>query len=151
MLKFKKTPLFFMLLFVYSTQTLAIDFELIDQNGKKHQLADYKGKWVVLNYWATWCPPCRKEIPMLIDYNESRDDVEIFGINYEPGIEADKLDSFIDTYFINYPIIPITREMVKKFGQPQGLPMTIFISPQGMVTKKYTGMLNRTFLNRIMK
>lgn len=146
------TLLLWLVLFLgYSSQILAINFELIDVKNKKYQLADYQGKWVVLNYWATWCPPCRKEMPMLVDYNDSRDDVQIFGINYEPGIDLDRLNDFVDTYFINYPTIPSTDAIVKKFGVPSGLPMTIFISPEGIVVRKYTGMLNKSFLDRILK
>ena len=139
------------LFFSYSNLALSIEFELVDHKQIKYQLADYKGKWVVLNYWATWCPPCRKEMPMLVDYDEARKDVQIFGINYEPGIEADKLSDFVDTYFISYPTIPATRKIAKKFGVPSGLPMTIFISPEGKVVKRHTGMLSKSFLDEEMK
>jgi thiol-disulfide isomerase/thioredoxin len=149
--KYFKGTVLFAILVMFSVQSLALDLEVTDYKGKKYQLSDYKGKWVVLNYWATWCPPCRKEIPMLIEYNEARKDVKIFGISDEPGITDEKLSDFIDTYFIDYPIIPITRALVKEFGRPRGLPMTIFISPDGEVAKKYTGMLNKEFLNRVMK
>ncbi|MFK5985798.1 MAG: TlpA disulfide reductase family protein [Pseudomonadota bacterium] len=142
---------FFLWLVIFSSQALAIDFELVDIKNTKYQLSDYKGKWLVLNYWATWCPPCRKEIPMLVDYNEARKDVQIFGINYEPGIEPERLNDFVDTYFINYPTIPATKAIVREFGLPPGLPMTIFISPEGEIFKKHTGMLSKAFLDRILK
>jgi thiol-disulfide isomerase/thioredoxin len=139
------------LFFSFSNLAQSIEFELVDLKQTKYQLADYKNKWVVLNYWATWCPPCRREMPMLVDYNEARDDVQIFGINYEPGIEVDRLNDFVDTYFINYPTIPATKAIVNKFGLPSGLPMTIFISPEGKIVKKHTGMLSKSFLDEVMK
>ncbi len=145
------TIIWVLLFLSYASQVLAIDFEFEDIKGKKYQLSDYKGKWVVLNYWATWCPPCRKEIPMLADYDDEHDNVQIFGINQEPGIEKDKLNDFIDTYLVSYPTIPVTKAIAKKFGYARGLPMTVFISPEGIIIKKYTGMLNKSFLDRILK
>jgi len=141
-----------MVLFLNFTPALAsIEFNLKDHKGQNHQISELKGKWVVLNYWATWCPPCREEIPLLVDYGNAREDVIIFGINYEPGLEPEKLTNFVDTYFIDYPIIPATKKLVEKFGVPRGLPMTIFISPEGKLVKKSTGMLNKKYLDRIMK
>ncbi|MFK5892980.1 MAG: TlpA disulfide reductase family protein [Pseudomonadota bacterium] len=151
MFKLRTIYILFILFFAYSNNVMSLDFKLVDLKQKTHQLADYKGKWLVLNYWATWCPPCRREIPMLVDYNEARDDVQVFGINYEPGIDQQRLKDFVDTYFINYPIIPATKALTVKFGVPSGLPMTIFISPEGKIAKRYTGMLNKSFLDRVMK
>ncbi len=127
------------------------DFTFTDIKGNKYQLSDYQGKWLVLNYWATWCPPCREEIPMLIEYGNTRDDVMILGINFEPGIDQQRLNDFIDTYLIDYPIIPITKAIARRFGNPQALPMTVFISPKGRIVRKYTGQLNKALLDRIMK
>jgi thiol-disulfide isomerase/thioredoxin len=151
MQKLRFIYLLYVLLLGFSSTAFAINFELIDHKNNKYQLADYKGKWVVLNYWATWCPPCRRELPMLVDYDDDRDDVQIFGINYEPDISPDKLNDFIDTYFIRFPTIPATKAIDKKFGIPPGLPMTIFISPKGKVVKKITGMLTKSYMDNILK
>jgi len=151
MYKLRYIILLFVLLLGFSTTTFAINFELTDHKNIKYQLADYKGKWVVLNYWATWCPPCRRELPMLVDYNGAREDVQIFGINYEPDISPERLTDFIDTYFIRFPTIPSTKAIDKKFGIPPGLPMTIFISPEGKIIKKITGMLTKSFMDKTLK
>jgi len=151
MFKLRFNYLLFILIMAFSTNAFAINFELTDYQNKKYQLADYKGKWVVLNYWATWCPPCRRELPMLVDYNEAREDVQIFGINYEPDIKPDTLKNFVETYFINFPTIPATKAIDKKFGIPPGLPMTIFISPEGKIVKKMTGMLTKSFMDKTLK
>lgn len=148
--RFKNLLLFILLLLLLSVQAQAINYKMLDHQGKEYQLSDYKGKWVVLNYWAIWCPPCREEIPLLVDYNRDRKDVQVFGINYEPGINKNKLSEFVSNYFIDYPIIPITRDMFDKFGKAKGLPMTIFISPEGKIVKKYLGMLDQALLDEVI-
>jgi len=144
-----KTTILALLLFASTCP--AIDLKLTDINGKTYQLQQLKGKWLVLNYWATWCPPCRDELPMLVDYDNEHKNVMVIGINYEPGIEMDDLRKFVDEYFISFPTIVADRKIIKTFGSPTGLPMTVFIDPDGKVVKKYVGMLNEALLNRITK
>ena len=87
---------------------------------------------------------------MLIEYNEARKDVQVFGVNYEPGINKNKLSEFVSSHFIDYPIIPITRDMFKKFGKAKGLPMTLFISPEGKIAKTYFGMLTKDLMDEVV-
>jgi len=140
----------FLLSIMFMTaNAMAVDMELTDIFGKKYQLEDYRGKWLVLNYWATWCPPCREEIPMLVDYDNQHKNVQVMGINYEPGIEVTELQEFVDNYFVSYPNIMANRKIINVFGIPKGLPMTVFVDPEGKIVKHYTGLLNESLLNRI--
>ena len=81
-----------------------VDYSLPDMAGKTHSLADYKGKWVIVNYWATWCPPCQEEIPDLVDFHDRHKDTDavVLGINFE-DIGAEQLSSFADSFLIRYP------------------------------------------------
>ncbi|OOZ38469.1 hypothetical protein BOW52_08485 [Solemya elarraichensis gill symbiont] len=81
-----------------------IDFEMADIDGKQHSLSSYRGKWVLLNYWASWCGPCRQEMPDLDELHESNEDVVVLGINLEDA-SARKLRLFREQYSISFPLL----------------------------------------------
>lgn len=137
------------LLFLSST-TLAVDFSFTDTEGKSHKLSQYKGKWVLVNFWATWCPPCRKEIPDLSDFHLENDDAVVIGVNYEPGLKDERLKKFIALYLVTYPMTRVNDDIINALGEPRGLPTSILIDPQGNVVKKITGMVTDKSLNEII-
>ncbi len=129
------------------------EFSVIDINGKTHNNNTIKGKYLIVNFWATWCPPCRKEIPALIEfYSKNSDIIEILGVNYEQA-NIDNIIDFTDTYMVNYPIIlsdENNRREYKKFGEVIGLPTTYIYAPNGSLADYLMGEINVDTLNKVI-
>ena len=141
-----------LILFVFSSMAKAVDFTLNDTNGKSHRLSDYKGKWVVVNYWATWCPPCLDELPELVEFHEKygKDTAVVLGVNYEQ-VDRDYLRQFIDEYFITYPVLLANPASVNAFGRIMGLPTTYVVSPEGKVVAQRTGGVTMDYLEGVLR
>ncbi len=115
------------------------DFALTDLNGKNHKLSDYRGKWVVVNYWATWCPPCRKEIPDFVKFQQNHDNVQILGIAYEDAA-IEKLRHFVQEFQINYPILTVdVYNPPATILNNTPLPTTVIYDPNGRQVEKRIG------------
>ena len=145
--------LFFLIgfsLLIHTVPVLGVDFDFTDITGNKQKLSEYKGKWVIVNFWATWCPPCRHELPELSDYHLDHEDAVVIGVNYEPGIKDEKLKKFIDLYLISYPITKVNDDIIDKLGEPRGLPTSIIISPEGKIAKRVTGMVDARSLDKMI-
>ena len=110
------------------------NFSLVDIEGNMHTDESTKGKYLVINFWATWCPPCLKEIPAFVEFYEKNSDrVEILGLDYE---QADKktILEFTDTFMVNYPIILFDDKngsQFTNFGDVFGMPTTYIYDPEG--------------------
>lgn len=119
-------------------------------DGGKFNLAEHRGNWVVINFWATWCNPCLKEIPDLDAFDKSRDDVEVIGLAYEE-IEKAEMLSFLKAHVISYPIALVdVYAPPADFETPQGLPMTYLIAPDGGVAKRFLGPITSAELSAAM-
>ena len=124
-------------------------FTLTDADGKSHSLAGYRGKWVIVNFWATWCPPCLEEIPDLVAIKEARKDVEVIGIAMEFQ-DARQVMQFADGMFVNYPIVLGDRKVSESIGQVDGLPTTFIYDPQGKLAERHVGKITRKQIERII-
>ena len=126
----------------------------VDLNGKKVRLADFKGKFVVVNFWATWCPPCLVEIPDFIKFHEAHKnrDAIVLGVNYET-LPVKKLKAFIESQKITYPIVRLPGKIdgvTTPFGSLMGLPTTYMIDPQSRVVAMQMGMIGRKSLENFI-
>jgi peroxiredoxin len=126
----------------------APDFKLTDINGKTISLSDYKGKVLFLNFWATWCPPCRAEIPDFVEAygQEKAKGLEILGVSLDTK-GKDVVAAFVEKYKINYPIVLETRktteQLVGDYEPGQYIPTTIVIDKQGRIRDKKVGQMEK--------
>lgn len=106
------------------------------------RLSDYRGKVVLINFWATWCPPCRAEMPLLIELQKEygRDGLQIIGVTYQPEPLA-HVRSFTRKLKVNYPVALGTPETKAAFSPDETLPLTIIIDREGTIRGTIAGIL----------
>jgi peroxiredoxin len=120
----------------------APDFILKDLSQKKVKLADFKGKVVVLNFFATWCPPCRTEIPELVKLyrlNKERGLV-VLGVSLDMDVSTQGLTTFVKDMKITYPVLMGTSDLAERY-QVNGVPTTILINREGKAHTRYDGLV----------
>jgi len=119
----------------------AAEFMLTDMDGRQHRLSDYRGKWVLVNYWATWCPPCLEELPELeVFHSNSEGTAVVLGVNME-DIGPDSLRAFVDEQFLSFPILlaGASPSAEQRVGPVNALPTSYLISPVGEVVARQEG------------
>lgn len=108
-------------------------------DGSQYDLAEHRGQWVVVNFWATWCSPCLKEMPELSALHTMREHISVVGLAYEE-IDVPAMESFLTEHPVAYPIAIIdVYEPPADFETPRGLPMTYLIAPDGKVARQFLG------------
>jgi thiol-disulfide isomerase/thioredoxin len=116
--------------------------------GDTFDLSAQRGQWVVVNYWATWCGPCIKEMPELDELDHARDDVIVLGLAYEETTPED-LNRFLEKRPVRYPIaIADPYAPPAAFKVPRGLPTTHLIDPQGELAQSFMGPVTKADLER---
>ncbi len=135
------------LIFTVSTTLQAqdtVDFELPDVDGTVHRLSDYRGKWVIVNFWATWCGPCIREIPMLREVAKMTDPVQpvVIGIDFEE-IPEDLLRSAMETLNMDYLVLRVGNSPLIPFEPLKGLPSTFIVSPDGRLVFSHAGEIHK--------
>lgn len=127
------------------------NFTLKDMSGVKHQLSNYKGKWVLVNYWATWCSPCLEEVPDLVNLYDHRHkkDLMIFGVVFDYPSTKEVTD-YVDDMLMSYPIVLGDDDVVDQIGKADVLPTTFIYNPKGELVKIKRGLVTRQYLEKII-
>ncbi len=129
-----------------------LEFTLTNLDGEPVQASDYRGQWLVLNYWATWCAPCRDEIPELVRFQDEHDNVQILGIAFEDST-VERLKNFAADFNVNYPLLTLDIYDPPGFASEggMGLPTTVIYNPEGMRHKKHMGPIDYPGLQELIK
>jgi thiol-disulfide isomerase/thioredoxin len=127
-----------------------VDFVLPMLGGGEVAIADYRGQWVVLNYWATWCAPCRKEIPELSRMHTERADITVLGLAFEEA-DDNNFEAFLGEFDVSYPILQVdVFHPPEPFGAPKVLPTTIVLDPAGRSVKAFLGPVTRAAIEQFI-
>jgi len=130
----------------------APDFSLVSLDGRKVSLSEFRGKAVLLNFWATWCPPCKVEMPWFVDLQRQygKDGLVVLGVAMDDS-EPATIAKFASSMGVNYPVLLGTDKVSDDYGDVQYLPTTFYIGRDGMIVDKMTGLLDRKDIEGAVK
>ncbi len=130
-----------------------LNFTVKDMNGKEVRLSAYKGKVILLDFWATWCGPCKIEIPWFIEFQNKygKDGLQVLGVSVDDT--PDKLKPFVSTMKMNYPVLQGLGhdDLQDAFGPMWGIPVTAVISRDGKLCGKHTGISSKETFEQEIK
>jgi len=121
---------------------LAPDFQLASVDGKQVKLSEYRGKAVLLNFWATWCPPCKIEIPWFVELQQqyAPEGLQVIGVAMDDGDSRDKVGKMVQELKMNYPVLLGNDHVADLYGGVEGLPLTFYIGRDGKIVKRVAGL-----------
>lgn len=122
---------------------MAPDFELETIDGEKVKLSDFKGEKILLNFWATWCPPCRAEMPDMQQFHEEYDDAVILAVNLaETELSEQNVEDFLDEFGVTFSVLSDTDSRVATIYNATALPTSYLINTKGEIHNVAMGALN---------
>jgi peroxiredoxin len=134
---------------------LAPDFTLTTLDGEEVKLSDYQGKKVILNFWATWCPPCKAEMPHMEQYyekNAKKEKVEILAVNLTSQDEGEKaVQQFVDGYELTFPILMDEKGDIGDEYRAFTIPTTYMIDTNGLIQHKIVGPMNEEMMGKMVE
>ena len=127
------------------------DYALRDLHGKVHRVSDNRGKWLVINFWATWCPPCIAEMPELQEFHQqNKATAQVWGVTFENS-GKDKIRQFIENLGITYPILGYGQDPLTGFGTVNVLPTTFIIDRKGLFYHRFEGPITADDIKRVIE
>ncbi|MBK9656606.1 MAG: TlpA family protein disulfide reductase [Rhodanobacteraceae bacterium] len=127
-----------------------IELSVATLDGKTFDVAEHRGQWIVVNFWATWCGPCIKEMPELDELDRAREDVIVLGLAFE-DTTPDDLRKFLGQHAVSYPIAAVdVYAPPAAFSVPKGLPTTHLIAPDGSLRESFIGPVTRADLEKMI-
>jgi len=138
-------------LFLLASAFSAQAFTFTDSKGKTQSLDQYKGKWVLVNFWATWCPPCLEEIPDLVALHESKkNNLVVIGVALDYRDPKEVLQ-FSEQMMISYPMVLGDHKLAAQVGSIPGLPTTYLFNPQGKQVAYNVGAVTRNAIETYIR
>jgi thiol-disulfide isomerase/thioredoxin len=115
------------------------DYLLKDLDGVVHRVSDHRGKWLLINFWATWCAPCLKEMPELeFFYQNNKARAEVWGVTFEDS-DIGKIRQFVSQLGVTYPILGYGQDPLTSYGEVTVLPTTFIIDKNGLFFHRFEG------------
>lgn len=118
------------------------DWNLKDKDGTHYTLSELRGKWVLVNFWAPWCPSCLQEIPELITLQQQHKDLQVIGVAVMYGSRKEVLD-IVNKQSITYPIVFGNEDTAGDFGGMNGMPTSFLYSPTGKLDSRHDGTVTK--------
>jgi thiol-disulfide isomerase/thioredoxin len=134
-----------------AAETGGKNFILTDLAGQKHHLSNYRGKWVLVNYWATWCPPCLEEVPDLVNlYDKHRQqNLMVLGVVFDYD-DVNAVKRYVDDMLMSYPIVLGDDAVIEQIGRMDVLPTTFIYDPKGKLVKIKRGIVTRDLIEKLI-
>lgn len=136
---------------LFSVTASAQSFVFKDMQGKEQRLKDYRGKWVLVNFWATWCPPCLQEIPDLMALHEAHKKTDLVVIGVALDSTEKSVKQFVAQHQVNYPIVVGDYDLAAQVGEVEVLPTSYLFNPRGELVSYQEGTVTQESVESYIK